>query len=91
MGELMGNGTDQDIFELETPSKWTTEAVDFLTATETASALQLSEVSASNRDDGLLLIVQHPFLRNPPQTNELIQLVLFAQLSAYRIHKKINQ
>ena len=91
MGEMKGNAADMDIFELKTPSTWSREAVNFLTATETASAMQYSEVSASSRDDGFLLIVQHPFLRSPPQINELIQLVLFAQLSAYRIHKKINQ
>ena len=87
----MGNAVEVDIFELETPSIWSADAIDFLAATETASAMQLSEVRPYGSDDGLLLIVQHLFLRNLPQTNELIQLVLFAQLSTYRIHKKINQ
>ena len=87
----MGNAVEVDIFELETSSMWSADAIDFLAATETASAMQLSEVRPFGRENGILLIVQHQFLRNPPQTNELIQLVLFAQLSAYRIYKKINQ
>lgn len=52
MCELMRNAADEDIFELETPSPWSTEAIDFLNRTETVSTMQLSEVSTSRRDDG---------------------------------------
>ena len=67
------------------------DAIDFLAATKAASTMQLSKVRVFYINDRTLLIEQHQFLRNPPRTNELIQLVLFAQLSAYRMHKKMNQ
>lgn len=62
-------------FWLRNPRDWSEEAIDFLSLTMTTSASKLAE---------------HPFLKFPPQVNELVSLVGFALVSASRFYNLRN-
>lgn len=45
MKELMENGEEEGVRDLQKPGKWSAEAVDFASATMTSSAKELAQVS----------------------------------------------
>lgn len=68
-------GSSGDRLRLRNPGDWSAEVIDFLTVTITSSASKLAE---------------HPFLKIPPQVNELVPPVTFSLVSASRFYSLRN-
>jgi hypothetical protein len=94
MQQLMENGTEKGRLGLRDPSRWSKDAVDFLSLTMTESAEKLSKVCAvpNGKCKTLMLTVaQHPFLKNT-RTQTLVRLVSLALVSAGRFYSlKVNR
>ena len=45
MKELMDNGDEEEVLDLQTPGRWSAEAVDFVDSAMTVPAKDLAEVS----------------------------------------------
>jgi hypothetical protein len=86
MQQLMENGTEKGRLGLRDPSRWSKDAVEFLSLTMTESAETLSKVcNVSNGRCKTLIVVQHPFLENT-RTETLVRLVSLALVSAGRFY-----